>query len=156
MRKFRTNGTRVKNIIADDMKALQKSYSRGIFSHTTALHLHNLTDRTPLNYTLTFPIGYHTLSLANHNINCIYVKPDLWNVGITEVKNYFGEVVKTYNKERTICDIIKKRNNLDMQIISEAIKNYLATKDKNLFLLSKYAKLFRIEKMLRVYLEVLL
>jgi len=64
--------------------------------------------------------------------------------------------VKTYNKERTICDIIKKRNSLDIQVIAEAIKAYISGTDKNLLLLYKYAKLFRIEKPLRIYLEVLL
>jgi len=140
----------------DEMAILQHSYSKGIFSHTTALYLHNLTDRTPLKYTITFPIGYHAKSLYDKNINCIYVKRSLWNLGITRIENHFGEIVKTYNKERTICDIIKKRNSLDIQVIAEAIKAYISGTDKNLLLLYKYAKLFRVEKPLRTYLEVLL
>jgi len=140
----------------DEMTFLQHSYSSIIFSHTTALYLHNLTDRVPLNYTVTLPMGYNIKSLLDKNINCIYVKRDLWNIGAIKIKNTLGEAVKTYNKERTICDIIKKRNFLDIQIISDAIKQYLLRTDKNLSLLNKYAELFRIEKILRSYLEVLI
>jgi len=144
------------NSSIDEMTFLQHSYSSIIFSHTTALYLHNLTDRAPLNYTVTLPMGYNIKSLLDKNINCIYVKRDLWNIGAIKIKNTLGETVKTYNKERTICDIIKKRNFLDIQIISDAIKQYVLRADKNLSLLSKYAELFRIEKTLRGYLEVLI
>jgi len=140
----------------DEMAILQRSYAKIVFSHATALYLHNLTDRAPLNYTVTLPMGYNVKSLSGKNVNCVYVKQDLWNIGITEIKNAFGEIVKTYNKERTICDIIKKRNFSDIQIIANAIKQYLLRADKNLLLLSKYAKLFRIEKKLHSYLEILL
>jgi predicted transcriptional regulator of viral defense system len=140
----------------DEMAILQRSYANIIFSHSTALHLHNLTDRAPLKYTVTLPIGCNIKSLSNKNINCVYVKRDLWNIGVTRIKNAFGEMIKTYNKERTICDIIKKRNFSDIQIIADAIKQYLLRADKDLLLLSKYAKLFRIEKRLHVYLEILL
>jgi len=140
----------------DEMAILQRSYANIIFSHTTALYLHNLTDRAPLNYTVTLPMGYNIKSLSGKNISCVYVKRDLWNIGVTKIRNAFGEMVKTYNKERTICDIIKKRNFSDIQVITDAIKRYLLRTDKDLLLLSKYAKLFRIEKRLRVYLEILL
>jgi predicted transcriptional regulator of viral defense system len=140
----------------DEMAILQRSYANIIFSHATALYLHNLTDRAPLKYTVTLPMGCNIKSLSSKNINCVYVKQDLWNIGVTKIKNAFGEIVKTYNKERTICDIIKKRNFSDIQIIADAIKQYLLRADKNLLLLSKYAKLFRIEKKLHVYLEILL
>jgi predicted transcriptional regulator of viral defense system len=140
----------------DEMLLLQATYSKCIFSHATALYLHNLTDRTPLNYTVTVPIGYHSQSLKNQNVKCIYVKPDLWRIGITSIKNAFGEIIKTYNKERTICDIIRKKNSTDIQLVAEAIRLYCKGNDKNLLLLHKYAKLFRIERKLTAYMEVLL
>jgi len=140
----------------DSMALLQSTYTKGIFSHTTALHLHSLTDRIPLNYTITLPFGYHAQSLSRINLICVYVKQDLWNIGIINIKNAFGETVKTYNKERTICDIVKKRNSMDMQILTDALRQYCCRKDKNLLLLNKYAKIFRIERILRAYLEVLL
>lgn len=58
--------------------------------------------------------------------------------------------------ERTLCDILRKRGGTDTGIITEAFKRYAARKDKNIPLLSEYAKKFHIEEKVRVYLEVLL
>ena len=49
----------------DEMYILQYKYSRGIFSHETALYIHGLTDKTPMKYSMTFPYGYHAHSLKN-------------------------------------------------------------------------------------------
>ena len=43
-----------------------------------------------------------------------------------------------------------------MQEFSSVIKTYIARKDKNLNLLMEYAKKFRIENVIRRYMEVLL
>ncbi len=43
----------------DELFILQWRFSRGIFSHETALYLHAMTDRTPSRYTMTFPFGYN-------------------------------------------------------------------------------------------------
>ena len=61
-----------------------------------------------------------------------------------------------YDLERTICDLIRNRNSIEMQEFSSVIKTYIARKDKNLNLLMEYAKKFRIENVIRRYMEVLL
>ena len=57
--------------------------------------------------------------------------------------------------ERTKCDIIRDRNNIDPQIFNDAIKGYIKKKNKNLVLLYEYAEKFKIENILRNYMEVL-
>lgn len=68
----------------------------------------------------------------------------------------FGHSVPVYNMERTICDIIRCRNNLEMQAYQSALKQYVRRKDKNLRLLMQYAAKLHVDKILRQYLEVLL
>lgn len=58
--------------------------------------------------------------------------------------------------ERTICDLILNLINIEIQTLQDALKQYTRRKDKNLRTLMQYAKLFRVEKILRQYLEVLL
>ncbi|MUV37129.1 hypothetical protein JNUCC1_00935 [Lentibacillus sp. JNUCC-1] len=77
-------------------------------------------------------------------------------MGTTEVETFFGRKVTAYNKERTICDIIRNRNNMDIAILNDALKRYLVRKDKNISLLMKYAKALRVQKILRNYMEILL
>lgn len=64
--------------------------------------------------------------------------------------------VPVYDMERTICDLIRSRNHIEMQTYQDALKQYARRKDKNLRNLMNYAQLFRVEKILRQYLEVLL
>ncbi len=58
--------------------------------------------------------------------------------------------------ERTLCDILRKRGGADTGIIADSFRRYIARKDKNIPLLSEYAKKFRVEEKERSYLEVLL
>lgn len=140
----------------DEMVNLQVRYSRGIFSHETALFLLDLTDRTPVTHSMTFPLSYNTSGLKNENVRYYRVKQELYNLGIITDKTPAGNEVKLYNAERTLCDILKGRSRTDIQVISEAFKRYVKQEKINIPLLSKYAKLLRVEKKLRPYLEVLL
>jgi len=140
----------------DEMFSLQIRFKKGIYSHETALFLHDLTDRTPIKYTMTFPAGYNTTSVKNANVITYYSIKDRYEIGITTMTTPFGSEVKVYNEERTLCDILQKRSNTDLQILTQSIKQYMQQTKKDIPLLSEYAKLFKVEKRLRPYLEVLL
>ncbi|MBC3898862.1 hypothetical protein GH811_04435 [Acetobacterium malicum] len=73
-----------------------------------------------------------------------------------EKKTTFGNRVRCYNLERTICDFLRSRNRCDEEMVISAVKNYAVYKEKNLNLLADYAKHLRVEKVLRRYMEVLL
>lgn len=140
----------------DEMFNIQSRFKRGIFSHETALFLLDLTDRTPIKYTMTFPLSYNTSILNREKVKCYRVKEELYDIGTTTTKSPGGNVVRLYNAERTLCDILKGSSRTDIQIITEAFKRYTKLDSKDIPLLSQYAKIFRVEKRLRSYLEVLL
>ena len=58
--------------------------------------------------------------------------------------------------ERTLCDILRARSRVDIQIVTEAFKRYANRSDRNIPVLSEYAKMLKVETKLRTYLEVLL
>lgn len=146
----------VPSVFDDEMFNLQSRFKRGVFSHETALFLLDLTDRTPVKYTMTFPLGYNVGALATEKVRCHRVKDDLYEIGIMSTKSPGGNMVRLYNSERTLCDILKGRSGTEIQIISDAFKRYARHERRNIPLLSQYAKLMRVEKKLRPYLEVLL
>jgi predicted transcriptional regulator of viral defense system len=146
----------IPTILDDEMFNLQNRYRRGIFSHGTALFLLDLTDRTPIKYSMTFPIGYNTSNLKTENVEYYRVIDGLYELGITTKRTPNGNEVRVYNAERTLCDTLKGRSNTDIQIISEAFKRYTKLPSRDIPMISKYAKLMRVEKKLRTYLEVLL
>ena len=140
----------------DEMFNLSYRCSKGIFSHETALFIHDMTDRTPLEYTITVPSGYNTKSFKNDIITFKYVKSEIHLLGVTEAKTPNQNVVKVYDLERTICDIIKNKKNMDAAIFVDAINRYVKSKNKQLNTLIKYAQILKTENAVRTYLEVLL
>lgn len=139
-----------KNI--NDFFIIGEKYSFGIYSHSTALYLYNMTDRTPIKYDMTFP---KRIRLVNDIINSHYTKDENYELGLTTMRLKDGTKIKIYDIERTICDIIRDRNKIDPQIFSNAIKEYGKYKNKNLYLLYKYAKAFKINNIVRKYMEVI-
>lgn len=142
--------------IEDEMFGFQAIYKSSIYSHETALYLHDLTDRTPLAYSVTVPVGYHSVSLIKSKHKIFYLNRALLGLGVISMKSPHGNPIRTTGLERTICDILRSRNQIDVQLVYEALKRYVNRKEKNLDLLYTYAKRFRIQKIVREYIEVLL
>ena len=140
----------------DEIFNLQSRFKRGIYSHETALFLWNLTDRTPNRYYMTFPANYNLTKPKEENIRCVQCKEALYDLGVVEVLTPGGNTVKAYSVERTLCDILRPHSHVDIQVVTEAFKRYATRTDKNIPLLSEYAKTLKVEKKLRAYLEVLL
>lgn len=139
----------------DELFNLQNRFKRGIFSLETALFLWDLTDRTPLRYSMTFPKGYNLTSPKAENVQCVQNKKELYEAGITQTATPGGNSVNCYCMEKTLCDILRPRMNVDIQVITDAYKRYMKRKDKNIPLLSEFAKMMQVEGKVRSYLEVL-
>lgn len=140
----------------DAMYVLHLRCKQAIFSHDTAIFFHDLTDREPMQYAITVKNGYNPSKLKADGIQVYTIKKELHEVGRTMAKTSFGNKVPVYDMERTICDLIRSRSNIEIQTFQDALKQYTRRKDKNLRTLMKYANLFHVEKILRNYLEVLL
>ncbi|MBK5252823.1 MAG: type IV toxin-antitoxin system AbiEi family antitoxin domain-containing protein [Peptostreptococcaceae bacterium] len=143
-------------VFDDEMLNLQTRFKRGIFSHETALFLLDLSDRTPIKYSMTFPHQYNTTTIDSSKVKYYRVKDEFYEIGIISIPSPNGNPVRAYNAERTLCDILKATSKTEIQIVTDAFKHYTRTDKKDIPLLSKYAKLFNVDKKLRSYLEVLL
>ncbi|MGB7873340.1 MAG: type IV toxin-antitoxin system AbiEi family antitoxin domain-containing protein [Anaerolineales bacterium] len=142
--------------VEDELFSLQARYSVSVYSHETALYLHDLTDRTPLTYSVTVPTGYHAKTLNASGCKVYYVKRKLIELGVVYLESPHGNEIRVTGLERTIVDIFRNRNNMDIQLFNDALKRYVKRKERNLDLLYTYARKFRVQQIVRQYLEVLL
>jgi predicted transcriptional regulator of viral defense system len=142
--------------IVDEMAGIQARYKGAIFSHETAAYLLDLTDRTPLFYSVTVPAGYNATPLKASGARVFFVNRGIYPLGLITVKSPHGNDIKTFNLERTICDLLRSRNQIDIQQINESMRRYVGKKDRNIDLLHTYARQFSIQKIVREYIEVLL
>ena len=143
------------NAWEDDFYLLQRKYGRGIYSHDTALYLLGYSDRTPAQYTMTFPKGYNSPSLKHENINIKRVVPENYSFGVIELKSPCGNPIRVYDLERTLCDILRGSGS-DIQVVGSAMKKYAASKGKDIHKLMQYAEQLRVKPKVLRYLEVLL
>lgn len=140
----------------DENYILSLRCPQGVLSHDEALYYHGLTDREPLQKTITIYTGYGTSRMVADGIKVFTVKKELLDIGKEIVKTSYGHDIPLYNRERTICDLIRSRNRFEIQDFQAALKTYIMGKNKNLNRLMEYAKLFHVDKKIREYMEVLL
>lgn len=142
--------------LSDEYALFQSHSSIAVFSHGTALFLWGLSDRVPHSYDVTVPQGTNVSHLKRDypDINCHYVKTDVYYLGITTTKTPQGAIVKLYDRERCICDLVKNREKSDSQLYSQAINDFFKLKTDSRKLLN-YSKALKIEEDIRTYMEVL-
>lgn len=144
------------NMINDDYYKIISKSKNAVFSYTTALFLHDLSDRTPLYFDITVPRGYGG-PLQNIDIVSLhYVDSSLLTLGLEIIKSPLGMDIKCYDIERTICDIIKDKSHMDKEIYTKALKWYAEKKDKDLLKLAIYSKKLKIEKEVTEIMQVIL
>ena len=116
-----------------------------IYSHMTALYFYGLSKITTFKkYDISIKKNYYNYKIKNHNI--FYVDEKYYDLGLTNIKTPDGNIVKTYDVERCICDIIRSRNRFDIENIKYSVRKYLKRKDKNLDKLYMYAENLKIRK----------
>lgn len=144
------------NYIRDEYLEIISKSKNAIFSMTTSLYLHDLCDRTPLVYDVSVPSCYGGSLSGKDNIQLHYERKEVIGLGVIEMKSPFNSLIRVYDMERTICDIVKNKNKMDIEIFSNALKAYVIKEDKDLNKLYEYSKALKIERKLSEYLEVLL
>jgi predicted transcriptional regulator of viral defense system len=140
----------------DRLFSLQSRFSKGVYSHGTALYLHRMTDRTPLKYTMTFPASYNITNAQNHGVDTYRTNRQFYNIGVDFAKTDNHHIVRVYSVERTLCDIVRGACKMNKEDVVNAFKEYSKRNDKDLNALFKYAVLFKVESRIRKYMEVLI
>ena len=142
--------------IEDEMYAMQTKYPKLIYSHETALYLHGLSDRTPFEYSASVPSGYKVVGSVADRFKIYYIKKELHELGLETMKSSHGNPIRAYDVERTVCDLIRSRNRIDVQILNDALKRFVKLKSADHSILLEYARKLKVEAVLKSYLEVLI
>jgi predicted transcriptional regulator of viral defense system len=142
--------------VEDEMYVMQRKYAKLIYSHENALFIHGLSDRTPFTFSATVPSGYKIAPIISEKFKIYYIKKDLHQVGVEDATTTFGNPIRVYGIEKTICDILKNRDRIDIQILNDALKRFVKLKTADYSLLMQYAKQLNVEASVKHYLEILI
>ena len=144
-----------KNVLVDEFIVLQGKSKYAIYSNTTALYLHGFSNRIPIRYDITVKSGYKGSLQKEKNVNLFYTKKELLDLGVINYKLDSGNIIRVYDLDKTICDIIKNKKRIDAEIFNKAIREYFYSKKKNTLKLYEYAKKMNIYNKVRDTFEVL-
>lgn len=143
--------------MVDDYFVFQYQYPKLIYSFYGAAYLHKLGDYMPVSLEVTGPKNYRPFPLPKKGVLLHTDTRDLtYNLGISEVKTIYGNSVKVYDIEKTVCDFIRNREKLDLESFIKCLSFYKKRKDKDVNKLIKYAKIMKIEDKVNSLMEVLL
>lgn len=141
------------NKVEDSYYVFSLSMPNIIFSHMTALFFYGLSLKVPNDvYDITVKRSYNSVHLRKHNV--FYVDNDIYELGLTEIETPMGNKVKVYDIERCICDIIRSKNRMDLELIKHSVREYTKRKDKDLVKLSSYAEKLGIKEVVMQYLDM--
>ena len=143
-----------KNDLVDEFVILQSKSKNAIYSNTTALYLHGFSNRIPIRYDITINSGYNGSLQKEKNVNLFYTKRELIELGVINYKLDSGNIIRVYDLDKTICDIIKNKKKIDAEIFNKAIREYFYSKNKNTLKLYEYAKKMNIYNKVRDTFEV--
>lgn len=144
----------------DDFLVRQMILPKGIFSNETALYIHDLTDKFPYTVWMNFPVGYklpknvpdYLQNTVVRQVSERYLNLEIIDVPVSASKH----AIRVYSKEKTLCDIVKKKNVVEQEVINKAFKRYLSSKERDVGKLIQVAKEMRAEKQVRTIVEVLI
>lgn len=139
----------------DIFYSLQQKYKRGVYSLETALYLWNLSDQYPFSLDMTFPRGYNHANL-DMDIKAHYQIKSLQDIGIAETKSFNGNTIKVYSPERTLAEILRTINMVDIEIVTNAYKTWAKRSKKDINAVMDFAEKFKVMDKANSYLEVLL
>ena len=138
-----------------DLVNLSLRVPRAVFCLISALYFHELTTQIPHQVYFALPRDVKTPKVHYPPIRVFHFSEKSYQAGIVE-HELDGVKVKIYDREKTIADCFKFRQKVGMDVALEALKDYISQPSLNVSLLMKYARVNRVEKIMRPYLEALI
>ena len=137
-----------------DLVTVSLRFPNVIICLVSALAYHDITTQIPHGVSVALPRNSRMPSLDYPPIQAHRFSNKAYKSGIEE-HLIDGAPVKVYNPEKTLADCFKFRNKIGMDVALEALKLYKIRKKFDAGELLKYAKICRVEKVMRPYLEAM-
>jgi len=138
-----------------DLVTVSLRFPNAVICLVSALAWHDITTQVPHVVSVALPKNARMPSLDYPPLRAHKFSPEAYKSGMEE-HLIDGVPVQVYNPEKTLADCFKFRNKIGMDVVLEALKLYRTRKKFDPGELLKYAKICRVEKVMRPYLEAML
>ena len=137
-----------------DLVTVAQRIPRGVVCLISALAIHDLTTQIPHVVHLALPRSARHPVLEHPPLQVYRFSERAFETGVETVV-MDGVPVRVYTAEKTIADCFKYRNKIGLDVAMEALRRYQARRGASLRKLLEYARVCRVERVLRPYLEAL-
>jgi predicted transcriptional regulator of viral defense system len=141
-------------ISSPDFVTVASRAPQAVICLISALSFHNLTTQVPHAVSIGIPRDSRIPRINYPPVAVHKFAPESFQAGI-EDHLIDGVTVRIYCPEKTLADCFKFRNKIGMDVVLEALKLYKERRKFNLGDLLKYAKICRVEKVMKPYLEAM-
>jgi predicted transcriptional regulator of viral defense system len=138
-----------------DLVSVARRVPGGVICLVSALAYHELTTQIPHEIHLALPRGAEPPRLEYPPLRVVWFSGGAFTEGI-ETHTLDGVAVRIYSPEKTLADCFKYRNKIGLDVAVEALKLYRERRPVRPSELLKFARICRVEKAMRPYLEALL
>lgn len=138
-----------------DLVAVALKVPGGVICLISALAYHELTTQIPHEVYLALPRGAEPPRLEHPPVRVFWFTGKAFTEGV-ETHEVDGVPVRIYGAEKTLADCFKYRNKIGLDTVVEALRRYVRGRHARIDTLMRYARICRVEKVMRPYLEALL
>jgi predicted transcriptional regulator of viral defense system len=138
-----------------DLVTVANKIPKGVICLISALHFHDITTQIPHAVSIAVSRGTEPPRLEYPPIQLYWFSGGAFAAGI-EVHHIDKTPVRVYSAEKTLADCFKYRNKIGMDTVLEAVTLYRDQRKPKPKKLIEYAKVCRVDKVMRPYLEALL
>ena len=137
-----------------DFIPVAKKITQGVICLISSLAFHEITTQIPHFVYVALPSNAHKPSISYPPMRYFWYTEKLLKTGVEE-HTMDGFVIKIFDIEKTLVDCVKFRNKIGMDVVLEALKMYWQRRGTNIDKLFEYAKLFRVERILKPIMETI-
>lgn len=138
--------------LANNMIDVERIVPRGVLCLYSAFSHHGLSTQVPSSTCIAIDARRKVRLPDYPIIDLYYWKKEYLEFGIMQ-KEISGYDVLITDLERTVCDAVKYRNKIGLDVCGEVIDSYLKKDNRNISLLHEYAQILRVKNILSTYLE---
>lgn len=141
--------------LLDTMLDMERIVPGGVVCLYNAWSYYQLTTTIPPYFCVAIERKRKVVIPPSLPITLFYWKAENLSLGVTK-KDISGHTVLITNLERSVCDAVKYRNKVGIEVCVEIVRNFMRKDGRNLSLLTEYAKQLRVWTTLKNYLEITL
>jgi len=145
----------LENHIYPEEVVIARLFPKTVIFLESALMIYGYTDRIPSSWQIAVDRNSEKTqyNIDYPLIDVFYMEPRLLEIGVDVVK-IEGIDIKVFNRDRTICDVLRYENRLEREVFTSAIQRYVKDPKVDVQRLLRYSEIFNIKNKVQTYVGV--